>query len=89
MNSGFFRLKRSSFIAEQKKTTYGRFPMTLTPPKTLNSGPEKYVIANFQTEYHGESEKKSVFVHEVFEKCQIRLLEKPTLNLNQTSPFSL
>jgi hypothetical protein len=33
----------------------------LTPPKTLNSGPKKKVIADFQTEFHGGSEKKLSF----------------------------
>jgi hypothetical protein len=58
-----------------KISTFSSF----TPPKTLNSGPKKKLIADFQIEFHGESEKNSVFVHGDFEKWPIRLLEKTTL----------
>jgi hypothetical protein len=50
---------------------------TLTPPKTLISGPKKISHSRYPTEFDGESEKKnSVFVDEDFEKWVIRLLEK-------------
>ena len=32
-DSGFFRLKHTYIIAEQKKTSYGRFPMAAILPK--------------------------------------------------------
>jgi hypothetical protein len=50
---------------------------TLTPPKTLISGPKKKSRPNFM-----ENPKiNSVFVHEDLEKWRSRILEKTTLNL--------